>query len=513
MFTRQGRIGIWLIILMSVFFGTYILSGISTSIAKEKVLRISQAGEPPTLHPTSKIGQSVPTENIAQLINEKLIDWDWIGGKAIPVLAESYRHVDPLTFEVKLRKKNIKFTNGEPFDANAVKYSLEHFWKEPFFGYYTKEWEAIEIVDQYTVRIQSKKPQPITWSGLMPKLFMYPPKYHQKVGEEYAQRPVGTGPYTLETWDRGSKIVLAANKEYWGEKPIFDKVIWRGIAEDSTRIAALERGEVDLITFVPSTYADRIKANKNLVLRQVPGLRGFGIYFDGRKPPFSDKRVRQALNYAVDKDAIVHHILGGYASKLGGQLLTPAYAGWNPKLKDYPYDPERAKALLKEAGYPNGFEVNLDFPTGRYSQTEDVCQAVMGQLSKVGVKVNLKSFEYGTFVKSLISGNHSPLFYIAFNGDPEGWEHLNYLSKRGSVLPAHIYLNDEYANVLDEVAANLDFEQRKLLIRKAVEIAREDPFMIYLFGGDNLTAHTKKLKNWEPNSRELVYLTGVDLEE
>jgi len=504
---RKGIGG--LIIFGILLFSVLIGSGVSD--AKEKVFTIAQAGEPPTLYPTSKVGDSNPTNNVAQLINEKLIDWDWKKGRAVPVLAESFRHVDELTFEVKIRK-NISFTNGEPLDAEAVKYSLEQIWKEPFFGTLTKEWKEIEVVDKYTVRIHSKKPNPVSWGWAMPKMFIYPPKYHQKMGEGYMLQPLGTGPYLLKEWVRGSKIELVANKSYWGEKPKLDRVIWRGIPEASTRVAALETGEVDLISFVPASYADRIKSNKNLVLRTVPGTRGFGVAFDGRKPPFSDKRVRQAANYAIDKDAIIRHILGGYAQKLGGQLLTPAYVGHNPNLKDYPYDPEKAKRLLREAGYPNGFEVTLDYGIGRFAQIDEVCQAVAGQLEKVGIRVKLNAMEHGTFIKGITSGNHSPLYNIGFQGGPEGYDHLEYFSLRGTVL-AHIYLNKEYSDVLDKAASAPELEQRKRLIQKALEIANEDPFAIYLYTADSLFAQSKRVRNWEPDPSDLIYVTGVDVAE
>jgi peptide/nickel transport system substrate-binding protein len=324
--------------------------------------------------------------------------------------------------------------------------------------------------------------------------------------------PVGTGPYVFDRWDRGDRITVTANREYWGQKPGFDKIIFRWISEPSTKIAALETGEVDLVSSFPTTYADRVKVNKNLALRQIPGLRGHGLAFDGRKPPFSDKRVRQALNYAVDKDSIIQHLYGGYASRLGGQLLTPAYAGWNPGLKDYPYDLEKAKKLLKEAGYPNGFEVKLDFPVGRFPQVEEVCQSVAGQLARAGVKAKLNALEFGTYLKAITSGNHSELYYLGFDGEPEGWEHVHYFSKRGNILPP-IYLNEEFAELLDKVATNPDFEQRKLLMRKALEIAQEDPFLLYLVAPENLSAHSKKLKNWKPNPAQTIYLAGVELED
>ena len=197
--------------------------------------------------------------------------------------------------------------------------------------------------------------------------------------------------------------MLKARPEYWGTKAQFDTVTFRVMPEDSARIAALLAGDVDLVTVFPPSEIARINASGRAKAASVPSTRAMFVKLNTEKPPFKDNpKLWMALNLAVDRQAIVDSLWNGLGQLENCQVLSPAYFGFNPDLKPIPFDPARAKALLKEAGYPNGLSFDMEIPTGRYLQASDIAQVIAGQLSDIGVKVNLKEIEFGNWMKSLV---------------------------------------------------------------------------------------------------------------
>jgi peptide/nickel transport system substrate-binding protein len=320
--------------------------------------------------------------------------------KVIPCLAESYKSLDDLTWRIKLRR-GIKFNNGELFNSESAKFTIDFILKpanKSMFRVLIDRIDQIKIVDDYTIDIITKKPFPTLLECLI-DVSMVPPMLAKEKGMEYlANNPCGTGPYRLESWTRDREIRLIKNERYWLGAPEIDKVVFRVIPEMGAQVSALLAGEVDLIGDVPPQF---IKQINNSGIASVKSTAGRRVNFIGldtvKEGPMKDLRVRQAMNYGVDVDEIIRTVMEGHATRVAGPL-THINKHFDPSLKPYPYDPEMAKKLLKEAGYGSGLTVTFD-SSERWLKTKEYCEAIVAQLAKIGVNAKLKFHEWGTYSK------------------------------------------------------------------------------------------------------------------
>ncbi|MBI4277932.1 MAG: ABC transporter substrate-binding protein, partial [Armatimonadetes bacterium] len=221
-----------------------------------------------------------------------------------------------------------------------------------------------------------------------------------------------------------------------------------------------------------------------------------------------NKLVRQAMNYAVDKDAIIRSILQGYGRKLEGQLLSPEYFGYNPALKAYPYDAEKAKQLLAQAGYPNGFSITMHSPAGRYPLDKEVTQAIAGYLERVGIRAQVRVIEWTTYLRMLFSKDLSPAGFIGMAVQPEGAIMLS-IQQTGNISSYNA--NREFDQVLLEASKTFDPERRKRLYVRATQILYDDPPGIFLYQQFDIYGAGKKVVGWKPRPDQLIDLAGVYL--
>ncbi len=359
---------------------------------------------------TSTMDPHMHTERVGIIIHQHIFDTliarDTKTWQPIPHLAEAIKSVNPTTWEVKLRK-GVKFHNGEPFTAESVKFSFDRVLnpeqKSPIRGNFT--WvKSVDIVDDYTVRIVTQKPYPLIQEILTFGNFgMVPPKYVKEKGDaHFARNPVGTGPYKFVEWRKGEQSVLEANEQYWKGAPAIKTIVFRVIPETATQIAELLSGGVDIIRAVPP---DQISAIGRSGVARVSATQILRVVFlqmdgDGRagKTPLTDVRVRRAINHAVNTDEIIQKVLGGLAVRTPAGTNPMAF-GFDPAIKPYAFDPDRAKKLLAEAGFPSGFEIALNTYAGSIVNVDQVAQAVMGYLANVGVKAKLRFFaDIGQFL-------------------------------------------------------------------------------------------------------------------
>ena len=285
-----------------------------------------------------------------------------------PGLATAWTAVNPTTWEFKLRR-GVKFHNGEDFNADAVKFSIERVlnpeqkarWRWAF-----ADIERVEVVDPHTVRIITKSPFPTLVTNLAFCMPIVPPKYVREKGDAFvATNPVGTGPFKLVRWRKDDELVLEANEGYWRGAPKIKNLVFKPIPDESTRVAALTTGQVDVSRGVPPSLVKQIAENPRTRVARVPSALNIHIVLDTLKDgPLKDKRVRQAINYGVDKEGIIKNVLEGNGGAVGGPL-TPVMFGFASDVKPYPYDPERAKKLLAEAGFAQGISLTLNSPNGR----------------------------------------------------------------------------------------------------------------------------------------------------
>lgn len=419
--------------------------------------------------------------------------------KLIPGLAESWRQVDDVTWEFVLRE-GVTFTNGEAFNAEAVKYSIDRVLdpanKAPTLSYISTVKE-VNVIDEYTVQVVTNGTDP-----LIPTRFsrypteIVPPAYVEEVGQaEFAQNPIGTGPYEFESWEKGSEVVLTLNDDYWGETPEVDQVTFRAIPEATTRVSALENGEVDIITDVAPSQIETIESSDVATLSTVE--RGGNIVYIGLKTdeaPLNDVRVRQALNYAVDVDTIVENILGGTAVATNS-LYGPADFGYAGEPSGYEYNVEKAKALLTEAGYPDGFTIELD-TVNWYIKNADVAQAIAEQLKAVGITVTVNDVESSVYRTSVPNGEQSPLYVL-------GWSSTNSLDADAAAYAVlhsgqsySTYTNPQVDSLLDEARTSSDETRREELYADIQDLVIEDAPRIFLYQENKYYGISEDI-NWQ----------------
>ena len=288
--------------------------------------------------------------------------------------------------------------------------------KTPAYARVAIAFAGVEKVDDLTVRVTLHNPYPPLALALS-QVYVVPPKHWNEVGlEAFGQKPIGTGPFKFVEWVRDDKLIMERNEDYWGALPEgIDGLVWRPVPDDAARVAGLTTGEYQIAKDLPVSAIPSLETDPAIKLVPVPSYRIYQVGLSSlaeHESPLQDKRVRQALNYAIDKEAIVNSLFFGKAKMLKGQVLREAQLGFNPELDDYPYDPEKAKAMLAEAGYPDGFEIPFKFPSGRYAQDREVSEAIAGMLSQVGVKTNMISLEPGEFLRQLRAKELAPMYFV-----------------------------------------------------------------------------------------------------
>jgi peptide/nickel transport system substrate-binding protein len=318
--------------------------------------------------------------------------------KLVGGLAESWKTVDDYTWEFRIRK-GVKFQNGEPLDANAVKFNIDRVLdpaensplRDRFSGI-----TQVQVIDPYGIRLKTEKPNPVLLERLT-NLAMLPPKLVKEKGDTYlAKNPVGTGPYRFVEWVRGQRFVVEANPGYWGPQPAVKTLVFRVIPDVATAIAEMLAGGVDFIRLVPPDQIPVIEATGKAYITTTPIIRVLYLSFDvvgsAGPGPVQNLKVRQAISHAVDVDGIIQHVLGGRGLRLG-TIVNPMKFGHDPSIKPVAYDPNRAKQLLAEAGYPNGMKLEFTTYSGSIVASRQVGDAVAGNLAKVGIQTNRQHIE------------------------------------------------------------------------------------------------------------------------
>lgn len=491
-----------LLLIVSLAVGSWV------SPAAAQTVRIAQGNPLTTTDPHRTV--TVTDYNVLWHIYEALV-WRTREAEFVPWLAESWESEDTLTWVFRLRR-GVTFSNGEPFNAASVKFSIERILN-PKFKSRIRTWlkliDKVEVVDDYTVRLHTSKPFPALVRQLA-SIYMVPPVYTQKAGVRLTREPVGTGPYVLKEWVKDDHVTLAARERgYWGKAPKIKTLIFKPIPEASTRIAALLAGEVDLITNVPPYEMRRVDAAPNARIAARSGTRSIYVIFNAEKPPFSDKRVRQAVNYAINKDAIIASLFEGKTTKLSGQLVTPEYFGYQENIKPYPYDPEKAKALLSEAGYPQGFKTRLDTPSGRYLLDKEVAQAVAGQLAKVGIRAEVHTLEWGVYMTKLVKKHAlAPMAIIGWAWPTLDAGGLLSLLRKGSKYS--YYTNEEFNRLLQQANTTVDEKKRFELLGRIARILRDDPPVAFLYRQVDIYGVGERIR-WEPSFDQSIWAYDIEV--
>ena len=415
--------------------------------------------------------------------------------KLVPSLALSWRAVDDTTWEFKLRP-GVLFQNGEAFTADAVKFSLERVLdpaaKSPTVSY-IKTIAGVDVIDPLTVHIRTNGPDALlpTRMSRYPS-YIVPPAYVKQVGnEQFARKPVGTGAYRMAEFVPDDHVTLQANPGYWRGKPPIDTVVWRAIPEPTARVAALLAGEVQLIENVPAELAPSVAAAPGLEVLQVK--RGGLVVYMGLKSsdkPLDDPRVRQALSLAIDRKTIVTELLKGFASLTGTQV-SPFDFGY----KDEPlpaFDPAKARALLTEAGYPNGFTIRMQAPR-HYISSAEVGQVVAQEFAAIGVKTELEAPEWSVYSQQVPAGKQAPIYMLA-------WGSTQTLDADAAIYPIFhsgepysTFSSPEMDRLLDATRTSIVPQQRTDAFAAAQDLAVADTPVLTLYQEDAIYGKAKSL--------------------
>lgn len=343
--------------------------------------------------------------------------------KTIPGLATAWKQRDERTWRFELRK-GVRFHGGEPFDADAVKYSYDRIMdpnqKSPMASS-LRLVEKVSVVDAHTIEIVTKAPAPVLPAYLSLYTNIANRAWMTAKGADTARTLNGTGAFKLVDWRKGDHIKLVRNDAYWAGRPAIRSATLRPIPDANSRVLALQKGEADIVQDLPAALADGIKKNPGLRVSAVPSIRVHFIVLRTDVKPLNDARVRQALNYAVNKEAITQQLLRGYGRPLT-QGLTPAMFGYAPDVPGYPYNPDKAKALLREAGFPKGFQTEISGPV----LNGEIVEAVAGNLREVGVELSIRIEEQKVNYENLIRKKATPLHYLS-------WGNWNLFDADGTV--------------------------------------------------------------------------------
>ena len=355
-------------------------------------------------------------------------------GSMGPHLAKSYKMTSPKVWEFKLRE-GLKFSNGAPINAEAVKFSFERILdrklKSKQYSYF-KTIAKIEVVNEYTARIHTKKPDPMLPPTLAIYGFIVPPKYYKKHELKFlARNPIGSGPYVLKKWRKGEEVIYEENPNAWN-KPKVKTAVVKFIPESTTRVSALISGDVDMIDNLPPGLRGRVSSSGNarVISKQSPRTH-YILMVIKKSVPWNDVRVRLAMNLAIDRSSITKNIMMGLAKPVA-ILDGPVSFGHNPALKPYPYNPTKAKKLLADAGHSKGFSFDVYIPRGRFMMGKEALTAIAGMWARIGIKANVKVMEWGSMKKIVTNRNK-------FNADVPGF--LYYLARMNTAFSTQHMFN------------------------------------------------------------------------
>ena len=452
-------------------------------------------------------------------------------------------------------RKGVKFHDGTDFNADAVIFSFarQYDFNNPYYQYGKwYEWkhlfgamEKVVKIDDYTVKFVLKRKNVVIITSLtmMYAVAIVSPTNAEKYKEDAFKHPCGTGPFKFVEWVKDDHITLEANEHYWGGKPKLDKLIFKVIPDPSARLMVLEVGEIQGMEYPNPSDFNRIKTNPQLKLLTGIGMNigyvaintGYGYKDDNKNgvrdpnepwvktpgyfEPLTKKKVRQAINMAIDKQSIVDNIFMGTAIKAKNGI-PPFMLGYNDAIEDYPYDPERAKALLAEAGYPDGFEVTLYImPVSRAYMFDPpkIGEAIQSYLAAVGIKVEFYQVDWGTYLQEAAAGKHQMclLGITGDTGDTDDFMSICYAPNSAAIGTAGnraFYNNEEVQNLISKSLQTYDKAERAEYYKKVQEIIHEDAPWVYIAHANQNLVFSTTVHDFviSPTSRMFFYPVWIE---
>jgi peptide/nickel transport system substrate-binding protein len=486
---------------------------VGLSGARAAELRIGLAADVTSMDP--HFLNFAPNVNIGWHVFDALthVDEDT---RLIPGLAVSWRAVDPTTWEFRLRR-GVRFHDGSELTAEDVVFSIERTLQvaNGQFRVFTRRIVAKEIVDAHTLRLKTATPYAMVPYDL-DSVFIVSKKAAARARPEdfdSGKAMIGTGPFRFLRFARGDRVELARNDAYWGGKPDWDKVSFRIVPTDPARLAGLLSGDLDLIEQVPTADLQRVRRDPRLATAQKVSWRTIFFHLDQHRDgaPFGDLRVRRALSKAIDRQAIAERLMDG-AALPASNLVSPPVSGYAADLKPEAYDPQGARRLLAEAGYPNGFAMTLSAPNNRYVNDEQIAQAVAQMLARVGIRARVETFPLNVYLTKGAKGEFAfaMLGWGSFSGDlalralvatPDASKGFGAFNWSG-------YSNPKVDELLERAFASVDDRRREEFAREAMRAAMRDYAVIPLHHQVTTWAMKKNLA-YAPRTDEFTFAHHV----
>lgn len=508
----------------------------AASPSGEQVLVFARGGDSESLDPGSTTdGES---SRVTKQILEGLLEFEEDSFELKPGLAHDWEVSDDGLKYTFYLEEGVTFHDGTPFNAEAVKINFER-WADPdheyafsddgyvysmygtmFGGYKGEEGHVIEeinVVNDYEIEFILNQPLGFFLQNLGMSYFaITSPAALEEYGPNINENPVGTGPFKFVSWTKDDSIVLEKFEDYRVEgQPKLDKVIFTVIPDNAARLIALRSGEIDIMDGLNPDDAAGVESDPDLVLLE-RAENNFGyVGLNTQKEPLNIKEVRQAINYAIDKQAIADALYAGYATTAKNPL-PPGYLGYNDDVEAYEYNPDKARELLAEAGYPDGFDIELwTMPVARpyMPDPETVSQIVQKNLEDIGINATIIREEWAPYLEKTAAGEHQ-LFILGWsgtNGDPDYFlSSLLHGSNVGSSNRS-FYQNDEVDELLDAAKRAVDQDERADLYGQAQALISEDSPMVTLVHSRPVMATTTRVKNYVPHPSTSESLAEVEL--
>lgn len=515
------------------------LAGCGTSASKDdspKTLIFARGGDSVSLDfATTTDGE---TSRVTRQIFESLLEFEEDSFQVKPGLAHDWEILDDgLRYRIHLRE-GVKFHDGTDFNADAVIFNFErwadkdhpyHFGDEGVsYTFYTGQFgghkgdpnhiikEIIKIDDHTLDFVLTKPSAPFIQNLGMASFSIASPASFEKYGFEVRENPVGTGPFMFVEWKHNESITLKKNPDYWKQGyPLLDTVIFQVIPDNSARLTALRAGQIDLMDGLNPDDVPTVQGDSNLNLfERAPNNVGY-LGFNTEKAPFDNPKVRQALNHAVNKESLIAGLYGNLAVPAKNPL-PPGYLGYNDSVEEYAYNPERAKQLLAEAGFPNGFEFDLwTMPVARpyMPDPQKAAEALQADFAQIGLKANIVTREWAVYLQETQEGKQDVymLGWSGTNGDPDYFL-SNLLSKHA--IPTGnrgMYANDEVTNLIVGAIEETNQDERDRMYQRALELIHNDAPWIPLVHNTPVLAGSNKVVNYVPHPSTSEPLTYVDM--
>jgi peptide/nickel transport system substrate-binding protein len=504
---------------------TWLSLGVALSFAAPASLhaseiRVGYTQDALTLDPANPGNRD--TETIIRNMYDGLLTRD-ATMHVVPELADSWRQVDPLTYEFHLRE-GVRFHDGTPMTAEDVKFTMERVLGGKIGGQTNPRKDLlgpltrVDIVDPHTVRFILRQPWPLL-PAMLPFQEIVSEAFVKQVGDDgLVTREDGTGAFRLKEWRRGDRMVMERVADYYGGAPAVppvgparvDRVIYQVMPDNASRVAALLAGDIDIINGLAVTSIAQVRDNPGTTVMTVNGTRSFFMAINNARPPFNDVRVRRALNHAVDRKLIVARLLNGLATPLNG-VLSPDAFGFNADLPDYAYDPAQAKALLAEAGVANlSLTIDVD------GASKDIAEAIASMLTRSSITARVHVWETAVIVPiwrdATKRQDHDVFFTSWGNASLDPSDIMMPAVHGGGRANSAGYANPEVDKLLDQAETETDQAKRRTIYLHVQQMVHDDAPWVFLWLPQDVYGVSKRLHGFKPSADGKIYLSRVTVD-